>query len=203
MNPPKTPKNIQSPQTTKRLLRKKEVDKTADTNIFPDEVYRKSYSQENPNTTAEGVKMGGTSRITPKVVPEKVLNPSPDTLRGDNEILKEVKDWVKKEKFAYGYYPTDKEELKDYPTKDNMIKKAISLTRKKYTGEGVKIYNARDLRIAREEGQKAEHSRILEMIDELIKKRRKSILFGVNDYEEIFSINDLNSIKKEIMKDET
>jgi hypothetical protein len=36
-------------------------------------------SQQNPYTTAEGVKTGGTSRITPKVVPEKVLDQSADT----------------------------------------------------------------------------------------------------------------------------
>jgi len=32
--------------------------------------------EKNPYTTAEGVKMGRTSRITPKVMPEKVLSPS-------------------------------------------------------------------------------------------------------------------------------
>jgi hypothetical protein len=37
--------------------------------------------QENPNTTAEGVKTGETSRITPKVVPEKVLTQSPDNIQ--------------------------------------------------------------------------------------------------------------------------
>src|SRR3972149_3584164 len=102
----KTPKN-QSPQTKPEYAIKKRrkkyslnslahKDKTADTNIFPEEVYRKSYSQENPNTTAEGVKMGGTSRITPKVVPEKVLNPSPDTLRGDDEKILKARERLEK-----------------------------------------------------------------------------------------------------------
>ena len=36
-------------------------------------------SQKNPTTTAVGVKMGGTSRVSPQVLPEKVLNPSSGT----------------------------------------------------------------------------------------------------------------------------
>jgi hypothetical protein len=47
----------------------------------PIEYVSRSYfpSQENPYTTAEGVKIGGISRVTPKVLPEKVSNLSPDT----------------------------------------------------------------------------------------------------------------------------
>lgn len=36
-------------------------------------------SQENPKSTAEGVKMESVSRITPQVMPEKAVPPSPDT----------------------------------------------------------------------------------------------------------------------------
>jgi len=173
MNPPKTPKNIQSPQTTKRLLRKKEVDKTADTNIFPDEVYRKSYSQENPNTTAEGVKMGGTSRITPKVVPEKVLNPSPDTLRGDDEeILKEVLNGEFKDTLSSTAY-------------EKIVRKAIALTKKKYK------HTDEDLALEYSYGWDKAEQRILEMIDK----------WWHHTMQISSSSTRLEELKKEIMKD--
>ena len=44
-------------------------------------------SQKNPTTTAVGVKMGGTSRVSPQVLPEKVLNPSSDT---SQEVTQEI-----------------------------------------------------------------------------------------------------------------
>jgi len=42
---------------------------------------------------------------------------------------------------------------------------------------------------------KQERMRILKLINQLIKTRKKSIQYRVNSYEEIFSINDLRRLK--------
>jgi len=43
----------------------------------------KNHSPENPNTTREGVKSGGVSRINPTLLPENALNHSQDSPSGD------------------------------------------------------------------------------------------------------------------------
>ena len=71
--------------------------------IIPDEdfIFLKqqiqNQSQKNPITTAEGVKIGRKSRITPKVVPEKVLTQSSDNIfqkeiEADAKRLNEIYD---------------------------------------------------------------------------------------------------------------
>jgi hypothetical protein len=54
-------------------------------------------SQKNPITTAEGVKIGRKSRITPQVMPEKVLTQSSDNIfqkeiEADAKRLNEIYD---------------------------------------------------------------------------------------------------------------
>ena len=85
--------------------------------------------EKNPYTTAEGVKMGRTSRITPKVVPEKVLPPSSldkeELIYEEGSLQEEIRKDIELIKHRSKIIKQMEKDFKDFEEKHNQFIKNI------------------------------------------------------------------------------